>query len=1440
LLGALLFVALMPIVADTTAPKPAAAADSRSIPTMQDRWTLVDIPARPTLGVFTGSSDPRFTRWLIKNPNDTESQLHNMTSGAFPGLSPRKATAGQWDTDEGEEVLVLGAAGDVVLLDDASQGFKMLDFLPSSAGPFTAAGFADVITTAGQKAEQEILLTTQTILNVLPSHANAGSFGGLHAPHITQRTNVFKGNGQAVGAAETTLDIRGVGTHPGWVALTNYDPGTQVAVLFIIEDITQTVPNAQSDTLMAAPPAQDPLSDAKSVMTWKESTSPGIGDGTFAVLTAPTSSTALSWFSTGTMRTTLIAGNPSLSANANQALSTACHTSPVAVLEPWIRAGESAPSALFCPTPAPDSSHIAFAEMLGRASPVVIAVRGTATGVARLAVADQPANADPQWNHEVHLMATVPVHDGALDMLVETGATLTPNDIPGGTGAVYTVASTRPPLQERPISTTYAPSQGNVALNVALGKVTITLERDLVTDHNCTEVSPGLREVCNQAHTDGNPVAVMAAPPNVHGLGQEFVPSTFVTGKSKGDSSEISEHTDIHVGAGGEWQDEITQSGFSFEVSLDESAGYSTETSTNQTVDDLYFGFYDKNTVIYTDTSMWQATYKIASSTDGLDVGEPYIVVLPRATVLTEASQDEYLRKFPTGPRKADFDALLPNPNDLHSYPAMDISDEPDLSSKGCTNDDPLVGALHAVNMLGPGAGAESTSVRIAESNAETVNYELTLGVEFQIRAAGLTGSFGVSQTVGQGITTTLGTDTGADGYVGHIPYLENDLDKNESYNWRMYFCKATLAGQDVWVVNYMVANYQGRGEYLSPAAETVAPSGYADRKTTDELRWASEGTLRDHSVEIEAVGEPSSIEPISAGVNGADPGTSTEHAVTPTGLVSGTTYRWRVNANAYTGDVATTDWSYFRAWAAPAAPSLYTPLVNADRSLDLEWLPGANSKNGSYNVVVSSDAAGTSVEDSVTGTTATRWRTKTLPYGQHFVKVTPTNPKFTGTPATTSITTSAVVPVARFDIDRPLATRLDTVHFTDTSFDRDGTIASRLWDFGDGTTSTATNPSHKFTTLGDHNVKLTVTDNENASASFTGIVRVSNIAPTASIAGATPDPSTRLQDVQFTSGGTDSDGTITSRLWDFDDGTTSAAVNPKHRYTTIGTHEVSLTTTDNDGGHATATRIVTVNNVAPTGGFTSTPSTVFTNDEVSFFSTASDSDGGVMRVHWDFGDGTNVDGFQPTHRYADNGVYMVTSTAYDADGGATPTSKFINVRNRAPVSQFNFTPSSPTDLDTVVFTSTASDPDGQVAGQHWDFGDGQSSSAANPGHKYADNGTYNVTLTATDDDGAVNAVTHSVTVRNVAPTAKFTWTNSSPNTASNTNFVDGSTDPDGKITRWLWKFGDGASSTVRNPSHRYRACGNYTVTLTVTDNDAATGALAKPISVARALSLRC
>jgi len=227
---------------------------------------------------------------------------------------------------------------------------------------------------------------------------------------------------------------------------------------------------------------------------------------------------------------------------------------------------------------------------------------------------------------------------------------------------------------------------------------------------------------------------------------------------------------------------------------------------------------------------------------------------------------------------------------------------------------------------------------------------------------------------------------------------------------------------------------------------------------------------------------------------------------------------------------------------------------------------------------------------------------------------------------------------------------------------------------------------------------------------------------------------------------------------------------------------------------------------------------------------------GEIVRWMWDFGDGTGSTAQNPTHRYTTPGTYTVQLLIEDKTGATDITAEEITVRplNQPPQADFTISPASPTIGDTVQFTDRSSDPDGEIVSWEWDFGDGTTSTAQNPSHKYSQAGTYTVTLRVRDDEGASDSAAKQVTVagEKQPPRAEFTFSPTNPKPGETVQFTDQSTDPDGTIQSWSWDFGDGNSSTEQNPTHKYAAKGTYTVKLTVTDDDGLSDTLTKQITV--------
>ncbi|MBA3657980.1 MAG: PKD domain-containing protein [Gemmatimonadales bacterium] len=175
---------------------------------------------------------------------------------------------------------------------------------------------------------------------------------------------------------------------------------------------------------------------------------------------------------------------------------------------------------------------------------------------------------------------------------------------------------------------------------------------------------------------------------------------------------------------------------------------------------------------------------------------------------------------------------------------------------------------------------------------------------------------------------------------------------------------------------------------------------------------------------------------------------------------------------------------------------------------------------------------------------------------------------------------------------------------------------------------------------------------------------------------------------------------------------------------------------------------------------------------------------------------------------------------------------------NAPPSANFSY---SCADL-ACSFTDLSSDSDGSVAALTWAFGDDASSTSAAPSHAYAASGDFVVNLAVTDNDGAENSITKTVTVSapaNGAPSADFEVSCRS----LDCTVVDRSTDADGTVVGWQWNFGDGQTSTAQNPPvHHYANSGlqHYTVSLTATDDAGLQSSRSADITVSPPARLSC
>jgi PKD repeat protein len=324
-----------------------------------------------------------------------------------------------------------------------------------------------------------------------------------------------------------------------------------------------------------------------------------------------------------------------------------------------------------------------------------------------------------------------------------------------------------------------------------------------------------------------------------------------------------------------------------------------------------------------------------------------------------------------------------------------------------------------------------------------------------------------------------------------------------------------------------------------------------------------------------------------------------------------------------------------------------------------------------------------------------------------------------------------------------------------------------------------------------------------------------------------TPSTGTVDEPSCFDAQATTDNGTIVAFSWSFGDGGVASGVNVCHTFDEEGLYNVTLVVQDEDRNCSSITQVYEVGTgTSATCSISVSPQNPPLGTPVNLIATITD-DRTVVSFNWNFGDGksTTTSGNTVSHNYGSEGSFTVTLTITDSQGNVSTCTATVTVGSLAPTCAFAFSPTAPKVDDSVLFTSLSTDPDGVIESFSWQFGDGGSSTSANPSHIYTAAASFIAILTVTDDQGNVTSCSQTIAVTlGEPPDCDLIASPTPANIGETVSFnASGSTDSDGTITNFTFDFGDGGSldnGSDPTTSHAYTTAGSKTATVTVTDND--------------------
>ncbi|MFO7966503.1 MAG: PKD domain-containing protein [Archaeoglobaceae archaeon] len=357
------------------------------------------------------------------------------------------------------------------------------------------------------------------------------------------------------------------------------------------------------------------------------------------------------------------------------------------------------------------------------------------------------------------------------------------------------------------------------------------------------------------------------------------------------------------------------------------------------------------------------------------------------------------------------------------------------------------------------------------------------------------------------------------------------------------------------------------------------------------------------------------------------------------------------------------------------------------------------------------------------------------------------------------------------------------------------------------------------------------------------------------------PDPDFNLpsssviagEQVEFEADSSDFDGSITSYEWSFGDGNSGSGSVTAHAYSDPGTYTVQLTVTDNNGESNSIAKVVNIDapdtsapsirSISPSNG------TVISEKSVTV-SMRANEDLSDAFLNWD---GSNIDmdgsGRSWSREVTDlaEGEHTFYVSAWDlAENKGQSEERTVIVDTVPPdIGFLDPTPDNGEEINkSWTLIKVKADESISSAKLNWN-GANYTMNTEEDSRYYnftgLSNGDYVYKVYAKDIAGnwgetEDRLLTVNTTTISEPPVANFSYSPSSPQSGQTVSFTDESFHADdGSIEKWSWDFGDGSSSNDKGPTHAYSSQGEYTVRLSVTDDDGDVNSTSKTVNVTQA-----